>query len=237
MKPVLLVIAGPNGAGKTTVTVRLRREKWSDHVEYLNPDDIARDRFGDWNSPQASLDAARWTTARREELLAQRTGIAFETVFSTEDKLDFVERAKTAGYFVRLFFVGTIDPRINAARVANRVIQGGHTVPIDNIVSRYGKSLANLPPAIQLADRVYFVSAGSALLPVRTRTMVKDPPIPLRDSVADIAATPSGDRLFITTDSAPKLTIVDRYRGIPPFAETQQYVRRVIERFIREKSK
>lgn len=40
-------------------------------LEYLNPDDVARERFGDWNSPQASLDAARWTTARREELLTQ----------------------------------------------------------------------------------------------------------------------------------------------------------------------
>lgn len=116
MKPTLLVIAGPNGAGKTTVTVKLRTEKWSDDVEYLNPDDVARERFGDWNSPQASLDAARWTTARREVLLAERAGIAFETVFSADDKLDFVARAKSAGYFVRVFFVGTGDPRINAAR-------------------------------------------------------------------------------------------------------------------------
>ena len=155
MNPVLLVIAGPNGAGKTTVTVKLRNEKWSDNVEYLNPDDVARDRFGDWNSPQASLDAARWTSERREALLAARAGIAFETVFSTEDKLDFVVRAKASGYFIRVFFVGTSDPRINAARVANRVIQGGHTVPIDKIVSRHGKALGNLSPAIRVADRVY----------------------------------------------------------------------------------
>jgi predicted ABC-type ATPase len=51
VNPALLVIAGPNGAGKTTVTVKLRSERWSDNVEYLNPDDIARDRFGDWNLP------------------------------------------------------------------------------------------------------------------------------------------------------------------------------------------
>ena len=70
MKPVLLVIAGPNGAGKTTLTERLRKDRWSEGVEYLNPDEIARDRFGDWNSPAAVLEAARWTTARREELLA-----------------------------------------------------------------------------------------------------------------------------------------------------------------------
>ena len=59
MKPALLVIAGPNGAGKTTVTTRLRDERWSDGVEYLNADDVARDRFGDWNSPEAVLNAAQ----------------------------------------------------------------------------------------------------------------------------------------------------------------------------------
>lgn len=155
MSPVLLVIAGPNGSGKTTVTLRLRVDQWSEGVEYLNPDDVARDRFGDWNSQTAMLDAAKWTTARREALLAAHQGIAFETVFSAPDKLDFVSRAKDAGYFVRVFFIGTSDPRINAARVAGRVMAGGHTVPIEKIISRYGRSMANLAGAIEIADRVY----------------------------------------------------------------------------------
>ena len=109
MKPPLLVIAGPNGAGKTTVTARLREERWSEGVEYLNPDDVARDRFGDWNSPAAVIDAARWTEARREELLLTGQGIAFETVFSSPGKVDFLGRAKALGYFVRVFFIGTSD--------------------------------------------------------------------------------------------------------------------------------
>ena len=172
MKPVLLVIAGPNGAGKTTVTARLREERWSEGVEYLNADDIARDRFGDWNSPVAVLDAARWTDARREELLTAKRGIAFETVLSTPSKLDFLERAKSAGYFVRVFFIGTSDPRINAARVAGRVMEGGHTVPIEKIVSRYARSMANLAVAIRTADRAYVydnsVDGVGARLCVRT---------------------------------------------------------------------
>ena len=155
MKPALLVIAGPNGSGKTTVTVRLREEKWSDGVEYLNPDDVAQERFGGWNSPDAVLAAAQWTTERRETLLAQGRGIAFETVMSALDKIDFMRRAKELGYFVRLFFIGTADPRINAARVAGRVMDGGHTVPIEKIISRYSRSMANLSAAISIADRVY----------------------------------------------------------------------------------
>lgn len=173
MKPVLLVIAGPNGAGKTTITARLRAEHWSEGVEYLNPDDIARDRFGDWNSPEATLAAARWTEVRREELLAARAGIAFETVFSTDGKVSFVHRAREAGYFVRVFFIGTADPRINAARVAGRILEGGHGVPIEKIVSRYQRSMANLAAAIVLADRVYVydnsVDDREAILHVRTQ--------------------------------------------------------------------
>lgn len=55
---------------------------------------------------------------------------------------------------MRVFFIGTSDPRINAARVANRVMKGGHTVPIEKIISRYGRSMANLAGAIDVADRV-----------------------------------------------------------------------------------
>jgi predicted ABC-type ATPase len=143
------------GPGKLRSRCGYVRERWSDGVEYLNPDEIARDRFGDWNSPSAVKQAAEWTEARREELLLAGHGIAFETVFSTDGKTQFLHRAKKAGYFIRFFFIGTSDPRINAARVAGRVMEGGHTVPIEKIISRYSRSMANLAIAIQLADRVY----------------------------------------------------------------------------------
>ena len=67
----------------------------------------------------------------------------------------FLARARDAGYFTRVFFIGTNSPTINAARVAARVIQGGHTVPIGKIISRYERSTANLSAAIALADRTY----------------------------------------------------------------------------------
>jgi predicted ABC-type ATPase len=50
---------------------------------------------------------------------------------------------------------GTDDPSINAKRVALRVMQGGHEVPIGKIISRYAKSLANCPLAARIADRAY----------------------------------------------------------------------------------
>lgn len=66
-KPRLLVIAGPNGAGKTTVTERGLAYEWFAGCQYINPDFIARDEFGDWNSPDAVLKAAQLASQLREE--------------------------------------------------------------------------------------------------------------------------------------------------------------------------
>lgn len=54
MKPALLVIDAPNVAGKTMETARLRKDDGSDGMQYLNPDDMACDGFGDRHSPDVS---------------------------------------------------------------------------------------------------------------------------------------------------------------------------------------
>lgn len=154
-QPRLLLVAGPNGAGKTTVTERGLAHEWFAGCEYINPDFIARDEFGDWNSPTAIVQAANKAAQRREVCLQEGKSIAFESVFSAPDKLDFVRRAKQKGYFTRLFFVGTYDPAINASRVARRVMQGGHDVPIQKIVTRHFRSIANCALIAKELDRLY----------------------------------------------------------------------------------
>lgn len=74
---------------------------------------------------------------------------------SAPDKLDFIRRAKRAGYFVRVFFISTVNPTINASRITRRVMKGGHDVPIPKIISRYVKSIANCAEIASLVDRLY----------------------------------------------------------------------------------
>ena len=61
-RPILIVIAGPNGSGKTTITSKILRHEWLEDAVYINPDQIAQERFGDWNSQEAVLQAAQYCT-------------------------------------------------------------------------------------------------------------------------------------------------------------------------------
>jgi predicted ABC-type ATPase len=66
-KPRLIVVAGPNGSGKTTVTEKLLRHEWMGGCVYVNPDIIAQQEFGGWNSMEAFIKAANRAKEIREE--------------------------------------------------------------------------------------------------------------------------------------------------------------------------
>ena len=86
MKPKLIIVAGPNGSGKTTITEKLLRHEWMGGCEYINPDNIAQNNFGDWNSTESIIKAANYSQEIREKCLSKNESMAFETVFSSEEK-------------------------------------------------------------------------------------------------------------------------------------------------------
>ncbi len=153
--PTICVVAGPNGSGKTSTTVQLLANEWSEGSLYINPDNIAQEQFGDWNSPKAVLKAARYATDLRYKCLNEKRDFVFETVFSSDEKLEFLRKAHESGFFIRFFFVCTSNPKINVSRITKRYLEGGHEVPISKIISRYFKSLENACEAIEFVDRAY----------------------------------------------------------------------------------
>ncbi len=53
-------------------------------------------------------------------------------------------------------------PIINVSRVQHRVKTGGHSVPVDKIISRYQRSLDLLFNAVQYSNRAYiFDNSGN----------------------------------------------------------------------------
>jgi len=81
----------------------------------------------------------------RHQLLKEKETFTFETVLSHPSKIEFLKQARAKGFKTYLYFICTVDPSINIARVAQRVMEGGHNVPADKIKKRYAESLELLP--------------------------------------------------------------------------------------------
>ena len=153
-KPVFYLLAGPNGAGKSTLYKALVLSGTIPNTaEFVNADLYETAHLQHIANGQARSEQARlWADGRRVELL--RAGLSFvsETVFSHASKLALIEEAQAQGFFVMLLVVALDQPQRLLARVAQRVVEGGHPVPADRILSRYPRTLANLTRAVRLAD-------------------------------------------------------------------------------------
>lgn len=97
----------------------------------------------------------------RFEFLRLKISFTFETVMSHHSKVEFLHEAQKQGFKTYLYYVATVDPRINIARVSYRVYAGGHAVPEHKIRERYYRSLDLLMSAIEVSDRAYIFDNSS----------------------------------------------------------------------------
>lgn len=94
----------------------------------------------------------------RDKMLSSRISpITIETVMSHQSKLDVMDYARSLGYRVYLYYITTMDPRINLERVKIRTVKGGHDVPEEKIKTRYYRSLDNLYNAVLKSDRAFLI--------------------------------------------------------------------------------
>jgi predicted ABC-type ATPase len=152
--PIFHLLAGPNGAGKSSLYIALLAENVIDaKLEFVNADIYEREHLKRIKNPLKRTEAARaWAEGRRSDLLESKASFVSETVFSHESKIELIERAKQAGYQIILYVVAVDNPETLVERVSNRVREGGHDVPIEKILSRYPRTLANLAKALPQAD-------------------------------------------------------------------------------------
>ncbi|WP_407303331.1 zeta toxin [Acinetobacter sp.] len=97
----------------------------------------------------------------RLEFLRLKISFTFETVMSHISKVEFLQEAKRQGFKTYLYYVSTVDPMINIARVKYRVSVGGHSVPEQKIVERYYRSMDLLMQAVDASDRTYLFDNSS----------------------------------------------------------------------------
>lgn len=140
--PELYIIAGPNGVGKTSYA----REFLPKEVrcrEFVNADLIAQG-LSPFAPEGASLQAGRLMLERLGELLEKGESFSFETTLSGRGYVRFLKECREAGYRILLDFLWVPDLAVSSSRVAQRVLKGGHNIPVEVQTRRFHLGVRNL---------------------------------------------------------------------------------------------
>jgi len=178
-QPVLVFLAGPNGAGKSTFFRNFLECQLAGRLPFVNADEIGkalREAGGAGSDADYDRLAFSETEELRHSLLEQRLSFCTETVFSDPRgaKLDFLRRARKAGYAVLMVFIGLDDAQLSLARVMQRVDAGGHDVPDEKIEQRFPRTLANLRAAIEIVNEAFLFDNSSDVQPFRPVAIYSD---------------------------------------------------------------
>lgn len=140
--PICWIIAGPNGAGKTTFALNYLPEVVK-CTHFINADLIAAGLSP--LAPERELVAAsRIFLQELESCIKAKQDFAFETTLSGKSYLRWVRRLKAEGWCVELIYLALPSIEMSKMRVAERVKQGGHNIPVDAIERRFARSLFNM---------------------------------------------------------------------------------------------
>ena len=152
-RPALTVIAGANGAGKSTLTAGSPGTFAA--IPLLDPDAFAN-TLRSSGTGISTIAAGKEVLRLAKEHLKRSESFAVETTLSGKNYLQMMQYARgiDRGFEVVLIYIGTESVEINLARIAKRVLAGGHNVPEVDVRRRYLRSLQNLPAAAGTADRV-----------------------------------------------------------------------------------
>ena len=150
-KPTIYIIAGCNGAGKTTFAKEFLPSVGV--IRFLNADEIARG-LSPLKPEAVAFKAGRLLLSELRELVDRQETFALESTLSGKTYVRIFEVAKQRGYAIELHFVWIHDVREAVRRVRQRVLEGGHDVPADDIRRRFARSTQHLLNDCALSEQM-----------------------------------------------------------------------------------
>jgi len=149
MTKKIIIIAGPNGAGKTTFARSFLPQE-AQCQRFINADLIAAG-LSPFAPEAAALKAGRLMLAEMDESARKGESFAFETTLAGLAYLGRIRQWRAQGYHVGLYFLRLPNAETAIARVAARVLQGGHHIPEAVIRRRFDAGLRNFEQAYKAA--------------------------------------------------------------------------------------
>jgi len=145
MTKKIIIIAGPNGAGKTTFARSFLPQE-AQCSRFINADLIAAG-LSPFAPEEAAFKAGRLMLEEIADCVKKGESFAFETTLAGLGYVNRIKQWQELGYHVSLFFLLLPDSDTAIARVAERVRQGGHDIPVAVIRRRFAAGLRNLEKA------------------------------------------------------------------------------------------
>ena len=135
------IIAGPNGSGKTTFAKKFL----PDYVKcpnFINADLIAQG-LSPFSPPSAAIKAGKLVLSQIHEFANSGVDFAFESTLSGKLYVNLFRKLKIKGYKIHLFFLWIPNVGLSIARIKDRVAEGGHNVPAQDVKRRFKRSICN----------------------------------------------------------------------------------------------
>lgn len=137
--PHTTIIAGPNGSGKTTFALDYLTLA---EQPFLNADEIAKELSPE-DVSKVQLSAGKEYFKRLRSLISNQQSFIFESTLSGKGTTRIIENLRQAGFTISINYLFLETPEACIARVAERVSNGGHHVPNEDVIRRYWRSKSN----------------------------------------------------------------------------------------------
>ena len=132
----LYIISGANGSGKTTFAKEFSK---INDLYFINADEIAKE-LDSKNITKYKITAGKMFFSEFKNKLELDKSFVIETTLSGKYLVNYIKKAKALNYKVSLTYLFLDNTQTNINRVKNRVLNGGHHIPKDDIIKRYYRS-------------------------------------------------------------------------------------------------
>jgi len=160
--PTVVIIAGPNGAGKTTFARAFLAQSG---MRFINADLIAAG-LSPFEPEAMALRAGRLMLEEIAASTAKHENFAFETTLSGLGWLRHIRQWREDGWHVVLYFLALQSADMAIERVAQRVQQGGHSIPEPVICRRFIAGLRHFEQHYKHAVNAWKHYDNSSHIPV-----------------------------------------------------------------------
>ena len=135
------IIAGPNGSGKTTFA-KMFLPDYVNCPNFVNADLIAQG-LAPFEPRAAALKAGKLVLQQIHEYARRGVDFSFETTLSGKSYVNLLRELKAKGYALHLFFLWIPNPELAMGRIKDRVREGGHDVPDEDVRRRFARGINN----------------------------------------------------------------------------------------------